>query len=676
MPSNGSVMSSAVVIKVNLIGFYFGCLLTGRNRVLKIRYSMEKRQLDFNAPLLSARRYSSPTNSSELVKRKVFEKRPPSKQQSPPLNKSEWEPEAVTKPAAVPFHWEHTPGRPKTGVETPNVGRISDAIWRSSGEIPKLPPGRLSGPSRYSSGEQNIYRPQIEAFSFSDHASLLEKLNDSLKCKDESESESEDDAYSDALDSLSLTESWSLNYSVSGISGYHSSGVKPSGTFCVDKQTREFMMNRFLPAAKAVVIETPQYVVKKPTVLNEQPKEMKKVVSGELRLLKQYGADALPYQSRYIDNWESGDEEPESKVPVKKSGKTWGILPRFCVKNSLCLLNPIPGLKSKTRTPTTPLIGEVKRLRRNALSGPLDKNACQVPHKKKFHSGLLSRDLPRIEDKLTNDSYQFLNSRDSPKSGLSSLRRYRSGSISPYRNESPKSAFREGAGFLGVPKEVENFNANKIASSRKLFKALQDVSRTQINERGSSGLTSDVMEKTVYVDSINKKADALGDFCGERSKVFADSWQMEEKYAVKSDQHIPSPKFADEVKDSKPNRSLDQESKTLERNEMPSDVKFGIKEEEKSELENGRESDSTMKSPLPPPLPKSPSESWLWRTLPSISLGNPFAHSRRNSQLNSKKGSATDAKWETIVKTSNLRHDHVRYSEELITHASHRQRKS
>ncbi|KAK6150012.1 hypothetical protein DH2020_017537 [Rehmannia glutinosa] len=614
---------------------------------------MEKRQLDFNAPLLSARRYSSPTNSSELVKRKVFEKRPPSKQQSLPLNKPEWEPEAVTKPAAVPFHWEHTPGRPKTGVETPNAGRISDANRRNSGEIPKLPPGRLSGPSRYSSGErsndQNIYRPQIEAFSFSDHASLLEKLNDSLKCKDESESESEDDAYSDALDSLSLTESRSLNYSVSGISGYHSSGVKPSGTFCVDKQTREFMMNRFLPAAKAVVIETPQYVVKKPTVLNEQPKEMKKVVSGELRLLKQYGADALPYQSRYIDNLESEDEEPESKVPVKKSGKTWGILPRFCVKNSLCLLNPIPGMKSKTRTPTTPLIGEVKRLRRNALSGPLDKNACQVPHKKKFHSGLLSRDLPRIEDKLTSDSYQFLNSRDSPKSGLSSLRRYRSGSISPYRNESPKSAFREGAGFLGVPKEVENFNANKIASSRKLFKALQDVSRTQINERGSSGLTSDVMEKTVYVDSINKtdlskssciKADGVVGFSGDqRSKVFADSWQTEEKYAVKSDQYISSPKFADEVKDNKPNR----------------------KEE---------------KSPLPPPLPKSPSESWLWRALPSISLGNPFAHARRNSQLNSKKGSATDAKWETIVKTSNLRHDHVRYSEELITHASHRQRKS
>ncbi|KAK6124230.1 hypothetical protein DH2020_041982 [Rehmannia glutinosa] len=590
---------------------------------------MEKRQLDFNAPLLSARRYSSPTNSSELVKRKVFEKRPPSRQQSLPLNKPEWEPEAVTKPAAVPFHWEHTPGRPKTGVETPNAGRISDSIRRNSGEVPKLPPGRLSGPSRYSSGErsndQNIYRPQIEAFSFNDHASLLEKLNDSLKCKDESESESEDDAYSDALDSLSLTESWSLNYSVSGISGYHSSGVKPSGTFCVDKQTREFMMNRFLPAAKAVVIETPQYVVKKPTVLNEQPKEMKKVVSGELRLLKQYGADALPYQSRYIDNLESEDEEQESnKVPVKKSGKTWGILPRFCVKNSLCLLNPIPALKSKTRTPTTPLIGEVKRLRRNALSGPLDKNACQVPHKKKFHSGLLSRDLPRIEDKLTNDSYQFLNSRGSPKSGLSPLRRYRSGSIS-LTEMSPQSPH-----FVKEP----GFSAY--------------LRKSRINERGSSGLTSDVMEKTVYVDSINKKADALGDFCGERSKVFADSWQMEEKYAVKSDQHIPSPKFADEVED----------------------------KEEKSELENGRESDSTMKSPLPPPLPKSPSESWLWRTLPSISLGNPFAHSRRNSQLNSKKGSATDAKWETIVKTSNLRHDHVRYSEELITHASHRQRKS
>lgn len=352
---------------------------------------MEKRQLDLNAPLMSARRYSSPSKSSELVKWKGVEKPQPCRQHSLQPNKSEWESE-VTKPAAVPFHWEQIPGRPKGEVEshshtpeesnTPRLppARLSDAIRRSSGEIPRLPPGRVSGPSRYCSGErsndQNVYRPQVEAFAFTDHASLLEKLNDSLNCRDDSDSESGDDAYSDALDTLSLSESWSFNYSVSGISGCQSSGVKPSGTFCIDTQTRDFMMNRFLPAAKAVVLETPEYAVKKSSLVKETPpKQVKKAVSGEVKLpLRQYSSDALPYYTQYINNVESEDEDQEPSAPKKKAGKTWGILPRFCVKNSLCLLNPLPALKlkPKSRCPS-PSTHEVRRMSRNAHSGPLDK---------------------------------------------------------------------------------------------------------------------------------------------------------------------------------------------------------------------------------------------------------------------------------------------------------------
>lgn len=63
----------------------------------------------------------------------------------------------------------------------------------------------------------------------------------------------------------------------------------------------------------------------------------------------------------------------------------------------------------------------------------------------------------------------------------------------------------------------------------------------------------------------------------------------------------------------------------------------------------------SMLSPLPPPLPKSPSESWLWKTLPSIALW----HQKKQRS----KESETGTKWETIVKTSNVRHDHARYSE-------------
>lgn len=658
---------------------------------------MEKRQLDFNAPILSARRYSSPQRSTELVVRKATEKSIPLRQQSLPVNNtSGWENEEVTKPAAVPFHWEQIPGRPKGDLDsqapTPDANtprlppaRVSDAIRRNSGENPRLPSGRVSGPSRYNSGDrcndQNIYRSQAESFACSDHAMLLEKLNESLKCKDDSDgSESGDDAYSDALDTLSVTESRSFNYStVSGLTGNNSSGVKPSGTFCIDKQTRELMMNRFLPAAKAAVIEAPQYVAKKSQVVNEPPKPVRKVVSGEMSQMtkptpKEYHSNVLPHNSQSVDYTESEDEQ-EYKAPVKKSGKVWGILPRFCVKNSLCLLNPLPVLKSKTRpasppTPPTPSPGVVRRPSRKALSGPLDKSAYHVPDKKRFHSGLLSRDLFTVEGKLDYDSNQFLNGRDSVKLSVSPLRRYRSGNISPYRNESPKSPFREGVGFLGMPKDSDNQIACKIASSRKMLKALQDVSRSQVqvNEKRTSSVNSDdPVEKTLYVDFVNKveppisrpSVDRMRGSPGNRrvQDYNAAARSIRERKISEGQNHQSPPKggttykalpWGDgDMEDLKPDRSFSQESTTLE---CISDAKLGAKE--------GR------KSHLPPPLPKSPSESWLWRTLPSI---NPFSHSNQRSHPQSKKlmqkGSVADTKWETIVKTSNPLHDHIRYSE-------------
>lgn len=244
----------------------------------------------------------------------------------------------------------------------------------------------------------------------------------------------------------------------------------------------------------------------------------------------------------------------------------------------------------------------------------------QVIQKKRFHSGLLSRDLHQADYSSTNESNQFFNSRVSP------LRRYRSGSISPYRNESPKSPFREGAGFLGVPKEVENFNANKIASSRKMFKALQDVSKNQIAEQRGSDQTADPVEKTVYIDYVKKKdlprfeppcmkAEQVVDISGERSKVFApDKSSMKEGKKL-SHKFGPTDKVPRSAKeDIKPRRTLYQDSRTLECPEVLSDTISGL-EEHKQVI------DLSCKSPLAPPLPISPSESWLWRTLPSITLG-------------------------------------------------------
>lgn len=71
--------------------------------------------------------------------------------------------------------------------------------------------------------------------------------------------------------------------------------------------------------------------------------------------------------------------------------------------------------------------------------------------------------------------------------------------------------------------------------------------------------------------------------------------------------------------------------------------------------------------PLGPPLPKSPSESWLKRTLPTISSRNLPSRSSLGMQNNTRnpasKTTCPDSNWETIVKTSNVRQGHLRFSE-------------
>ncbi|KAE8706082.1 CBL-interacting serine/threonine-protein kinase 12-like [Hibiscus syriacus] len=78
-------------------------------------------------------------------------------------------------------------------------------------------------------------------------------------------------------------------------------------------------------------------------------------------------------------------------------------------------------------------------------------------------------------------------------------------------------------------------------------------------------------------------------------------------------------------------------------------------------------------APLPPPLPKSPSESWLSHALPAVTSRNSFSKSFNGTRFNTKKQEpmipATGTKWETVVKSSYMHHHHhyVRYSEQAKT---------
>ncbi|KAL3345185.1 hypothetical protein AABB24_024232 [Solanum stoloniferum] len=694
---------------------------------------MSKKQLDFNAPLLSVRKIASSLTPNERANKKMVDKVPPNRQQSLPVKKSDWELAEVTKPVAVPFVWEQIPGRPKDDIEV----RTSLRVERSSS--PRLPPGRLPETVRFYSGERprthNIYRSPAEGLPWMDHAALLDSLVESIYTR--GDRESEDGAYSDGPETMSPTESLSLNCSVSGLSGHQTSDLQPSGTFSIDSQTRDFMMSRFLPAAKAVVLETPQYVHKKP-VSAEQPMPVKKLVPVERKpLVKPLESNPVSYYSSHPADVGSETEDDVPENPVKKPSKGWRFFPQICVKNSLCLLNPLPGLKVKTRAPTpspqavkrvsgtkpkmaqspTSYAHEVKKLTRKAYSGPLEKNACDTINKQRFHSGVLSRELYKVDDRSI--SGQLSNPNDSCKLvGISPGRRSRSGAISPYRNVAPPSPFNEGTRFLGVPKEMESLWASRFDSFRKGCYTVKDKAVPQRMGTGKFfDSPSEVVEKTLYIDSVDNvqisapnaaylKPKGIVNSPDKNIKTLVENRKVLEKLAAvspfqgarrsdvlekNSKQIVEKESSLDLIEASsisisthkgpadqeflklKPN--VDTVSGALESSKVHPCGNLDTEIEVNQNAKDSKDSNLTsLESTLPPPLPKSPSESWLWRTLPSIPLRTPFLSF--NSKKQNQKSQTDGTKWETIVKTSNLHKDHVRYSEELYTLGSCQQSKS
>lgn len=90
-------------------------------------------------------------------------------------------------------------------------------------------------------------------------------------------------------------------------------------------------------------------------------------------------------------------------------------------------------------------------------------------------------------------------------------------------------------------------------------------------------------------------------------------------------------------------------------------------------LENSQQNHSGL--PPPPPLPKSPSDSWLGRTLPSMNTKKsnlrPFLGVPETFESNCLKAPKSDMKWETIVKTTKVQRRHMHYSEVKLVSCLH-----
>ncbi|KAL6992401.1 hypothetical protein U1Q18_010510 [Sarracenia purpurea var. burkii] len=565
---------------------------------------MEKKQLDLDQPLLSVRRFSSTLSSSNGANNKNIAKSIPHRQHSLPLHKSEWEVEEVTEPATVPFLWEKVPGRPKGGCKAEAQFPVESSY------PPRLPPGRSSDVPRLlleAYKDQNVFDPQIEESPLDNTTTLWEGL------KKEVNSESDDDGFSDALDTLSM------NHSISDLSG---SDVMSSGIFSADTRTCDFMMNRFLPAAKAMVLDMPQSVSKKQLMTPKRPRQDKKLVGCERRSLQ---SAVVPYYDKYIKDAESEDEDEDDECAGsgKKSVKVFGLFSRFCIKNSLCLLNPVPGMKAnKTQVPTSSAKKVGNRLTRTSYSGPLtqmaDKNSWGAAYKQKLDCRSQSHQLHKVKSKPTGESNRLNYSADLGMMHGSYSHRC----------------------FLGVTNDVEALEAIKMSGSiiptveKRLYIDSVDIVKLQLSETISSG------------------AENLKDSSG---KTFASSVDGNTSSALISNVR----RRAGGVESLSIDHAQNQQSGSLDCSKAD---------------DQGNHNVSSMLSTLPPPLPKSPSESWLWRTVPSTALRHPFSRSTPLSQFDPRKkhskASNMGTKWETIVKTSNVHHDHVRYSEELVAHVS------
>lgn len=319
---------------------------------------MEEKQLDFNQPLLSVRRFSPKVafeTDNERKTNDVLVRLPPL-----PAYKSDFTSGPVSHPGTVPFMWEQSPGRPKAESKllttrvveqppiTPNLppGRVLMAKQQDSNKVSKGLPVTQSRTGSTVSNSQNVTK----------HASPKEVMQE----KANSDSDDEDEAYHDALDTLSRTESFVMNCSVSGLSELDDQELQPSQSSSRD-QARSFMIGRFLPAAKAIASGTPQYTSRQvKEVVNRQPRQVKEVVNRQPRQVKEVvnRQRDSPHRQLFLSNYlqniggeQSEDEDDNYNGSENYATKVCGLFPRFC------LLNPIPGLRMEDRVLRSPAHG-------------------------------------------------------------------------------------------------------------------------------------------------------------------------------------------------------------------------------------------------------------------------------------------------------------------------------
>ncbi|KAK7324676.1 hypothetical protein VNO77_28427 [Canavalia gladiata] len=587
---------------------------------------MEEKQLNFNQPLLSVRRFSSTSDTD--YKRKTDNSI--ARFQPSPSYKSELNSGPVRNAGTIPFEWEKAPGRPKDEC------KLETQVVEQLPITPNFPPGRVSKVKQQDSDTVLKGTGSTVSYSKSD-ASLdkkvtkYERSKEGTKERESSDSDDRDEAYMDALDTLSRTESFFMSCSVSCLSGWDEPEVQvqPSGSFSSDQQGRDFMIGRFLPAAKAMTSETPHYYAfKKALVGQEQQKQIKKDESAQrLRPLIQHTPKDLPHYSLDTGNEESEDENYDCNEFENHRTTACGLFPR------LRLLNTIPGLRM------------LDKVQSNAVNGMQAKSAAShIESAKEYGRTPNGKKLVDSQSSFTGKKV-VLDILVKSKHGMDPHQRGYD-KLVPCESTQRDSSYES----LIVEKTLYVDSAQKVKSQTNNTKGDFETLRKDNGIHKNPSIYSS-LENSKQLDAEDMKAalqpksseslDSPFLVCSEDSSndlvmISSPNEVVECKKINSESQVYSSEKYPDilaqnsrvELKSQLDAKSVDHEC-TLANSKIGDEGKIDLETQYLMKLGHQEISDASyFRLPLSLPSLKAPSESWLKRTLPTISKRNITSRSK------------------------------------------------
>jgi len=292
---------------------------------------------------------------------------------------------------------------------------------------------------------------------------------------------------------------------------------------------------------------------------------------------------------------------------------------------------------------------------------------------------------PQAEDisKLTSESNHLAYS---TADGSSQQRHSNNSGISPYRNEPSQSPFHEGKGFLGVPsRDSKGCKTDGSDSFEKDSENYWVVTPHHSNQC-ESGTMSPAVERTLHVDTVHmpetpmSKSSSLGtssdnkgktQSADEDSEVGAQSQRKDESLVLEIHDRDALQSNVTEIVETGPKVCTE----SLACGVMVENNGFKPDDTDDCPL-SLKENNQVKNEAYPKPsflslqLPNSPSESWLSRTLPSVTSKNPSAqlflgiHFQPRKQAST--SSSTIPKKEIPFKPSKVQRSQTRFSDVMF----------